>query len=312
MIESGTMKVFYFGSSGFSIPPLDAIRQSVSLVVTKKAKPRGRGYLSEDSMVKLAAEGMGLQVAEIETFKSDEAKRVAELAPDLVVVASFGLIIPQWFLDVPRLGAINIHPSLLPRYRGPSPIQWVLFNREQETGVTIIKMSARMDAGDILHQERVAIEGGDDAQSLSDRLSARSAQILARLLEQIAQDGLPAGVPQREEEATYTPMITKEMAKIDWQDPAIEIVGQVRALVVWPTASTSLDGQVLKVYRAEVRDETPSQPPGTVVGLAKEGMIVAAGQGTVLVKEVQLENRKKMGAYQFAMGYRDILGKGLS
>ena len=150
------MNLLFFGSSSFSVPALVALRSSISCVVTKKTKPKGRGYLLEDNEVKRAALSLGLPVREIGSFKDEEAASLGELKPDLLVVVSFGLIIPRWFLDLAAMGAINVHPSLLPKYRGPSPMQWAIWNGEEETGITVIRMSERMDAGDILYQEKDA------------------------------------------------------------------------------------------------------------------------------------------------------------
>ena len=155
--------VLFFGSSSFSVPALRSSGPSVTRVVTKKTKPKGRGYLLEDNEVKREALSPGLRVMEIDSFRDEEARRIADLRADLLVVASFGLIIPKWFLDSPAIGAINVHPSLLPRYRGPSPLQWVIWKGEKETGITIIKMSEQMDAGDILFQESTPIEPEEDA-----------------------------------------------------------------------------------------------------------------------------------------------------
>ena len=154
------MNLLFFGSSSFSVPALVSLHSSISCVVTKKTKPKGRGYLLEDNEVKRAALSLGLPVREIGSFKDEEAAGLGELKPDLLVVVSFGLIIPRWFLDLPTLGAINVHPSLLPKYRGPSPMQWAIRNGEEETGITVIRMNERMDAGDILYQENVRSRAG--------------------------------------------------------------------------------------------------------------------------------------------------------
>lgn len=305
------MRILFFGSSAFSVPSLRSIHSSISCVVTRKAKPKGRGYLLEDGEVKQAARDLGLSLVELESFKDQAARDLAGLAPDLLVVVSFGLIIPKWFLEVARVGAINIHPSLLPRYRGPAPIQWVLHNGERETGITIIKMNERMDAGDILYQESFAIAGEEDAESLSERLARRSAAILPGFIERIAENGLPPGIAQRDEEATYTPMISREMGRIDWSVPAEGIVWQVRALVSWPTAYTSLDGRLLKVFQASIGPREVCGEPGTITEIAPEGLVVATARGSVIVREVQIENRKRMRAADFSRGYRGMLGKRL-
>jgi methionyl-tRNA formyltransferase len=305
------MKAFFFGSSAFSVPSLEAIRSSVSHVVTKRAKPKGRGYLLEDNEVKQAAARLGIPLIEIDSFKEEAAREAAALKPDLLVVASFGLIIPKWFLEVPAVGAINVHPSLLPRYRGPSPVQWVLWNGERETAITIIKMSERMDAGNILYQEAQPIAPDDDAASLMERLARRSGEIVPGIVSDIAAHGMPEGTVQDDAEATFTPIITKEMGHVDWNTGSLEVVRQVRALALWPTAYTNLDGQLLKVSKASLTDG-PSGEPGQVLDVTKEGIVVAAADGPVVIVEVQLQGRKRMRAYEFGKGYRNLVGKKLT
>jgi methionyl-tRNA formyltransferase len=280
-------------------------------VVTKRAKPKGRGYLLEDNEVKQAAARLGIPLIEIDSFKEDAAREAAGLKPDLLVVASFGLIIPKWFLDVPTVGAINVHPSLLPKYRGPSPIQWVLWNGEMETAITIIKMSERMDAGNILYQEVQPIAPDDDAASLMERLARRSGEIVPGIVSDIAAHGMPVGTVQDDAEATFTPIITKEMGHIDWSTGSLEVVRQVRALALWPTAYTYLDGQLLKVSRISLINGQAGEP-GQVMGVMKEGVVVAAADGTVVIEEVQLQGRKRMPAYEFGKGYRNLVGKKLT
>jgi len=306
------MRTVFFGSSRFSVAPLRALRESLSCVVTKKAKPKGRGYLLSDNEVKEEALRLGLPLFEITSFKDETARQIAELRPDLLVVASFGLIIPRWFLDAPSVGAVNVHPSLLPRYRGPAPMQWAIWNGEKETGITFITMSERMDAGNIIYQERVAVDPDEDAHGLSERLSLRVAELLPNTVKQIELRGLEEGRVQKEEEATYTPMITKELGKIDWGSGATEIDRQVKALVEWPTAYTTLDGKLLKIF--ETRVDGPGGENidgGLVVDAGREGIRVSTSSGLVTLKEVQFEGRKKMSGYQFSMGYRGLVGRKL-
>lgn len=306
------MKVVFFGSSGFSVPPLQAIQKVVTWVVTRKAKPKGRGYNLEDTEVKKEAERLGLPVLEIDSFKDDAARELAAMKPSLFVVASFGLIIPRWALDIPSMGSLNIHPSLLPRYRGPSPIPWALWNGDEQTGITFIAMNEKMDAGDILYQEAMVIEPEDDAVSLSERLSRRSAEILPNFLNEIEAHGLPHGQPQNHEQATFTPILTKGMGKIDWQKSADDIVRQVKALVAWPTAYTSLDGLFLKIYKGRSQQEgLVDNPPaaGTILEVTREGISVQTGSGAFIIHELQLQNKKRMRAYDFAQGYRKLAGR---
>jgi methionyl-tRNA formyltransferase len=302
------MRILFFGSSSFSVPPLQSVHPLVSHVVTRKAKPKGRGYLLEDGDVARLAQRLEIPLLELDSFKEPAAQDLADLEPDLLLVVSFGLIIPKWFLEKLCIGAINVHPSLLPKYRGPAPIQWAVRSGESETGITIIRMSERMDAGNILYQERNQIVAGEDAKGLSERLSERTAQILPNFLKEIETNGLPEGVSQREEEATYTPMITREMGLISWAADPSEIVNQVRALVVWPTVYTFLEGKLLKIFAADLGHRREEADPGTVLEVLPDGLLIAALGGSVLIKDVQLENRRRMSASEFARGYRGIVG----
>lgn len=307
------MKIIYFGSSAFSIPSMQALRDSISHVVTKKAKPKGRGYLTETGDVKRAAIDLHLPVVEIESFKTEGAQILRELASDLVVVVSFGLIIPKWFLDIPAKGAINVHPSALPKYRGPSPMQWAIWNGETETAISIIKMNERMDAGNIIFQERVPLNAEEDAHTLSERLAARSAEILPGFIRNIEAKGMVEGVVQDDEVATYTPIIKKEMGLVDWHCSSIEILRQIRALVEWPTAYATLDGKLLKLYRAKIGEgqAVETGEPGTISAVTKMGIDISTIDGLLTVTQLQLENKKKMDAVEFARGYRGLVGKKL-
>lgn len=308
------MKVVFFGSSSFSVPPLQSIPSLVSCVVTRKAKPKGRGYLIEDTEVKREAINLRLPVIEIDSFKDEEIKELESLKPDLFVVASFGLIVPKWVLDIPSIGPINIHPSLLPKYRGPSPIQWSLLSGDRETGITFIRMNEKMDAGNILYQEAMNIVPGDNMITLSERLSRRSAEILPDYLYTIVVDGLQEGLAQNHDHATFTPIITKEMGRIDWSENGEQILRRVRAFVAWPTAYTFLDGLFLKIFDGTINKSDPGRndmSPGTIIEATKDGINVQTGLGILVITELQLQNKKRMKAYNFSQGYRGLAGKAL-
>jgi len=302
------MTVVFFGSSAFSAPTLRSIRPSVVTVVTRKTKPKGRGRLLEDNEVKREALALGLPVVEIDSFRDEAAEGLASLEADLFVVASFGLIIPRRFLDLPTIGCLNVHPSLLPRYRGPAPMQWAIWNGDRVTGITIIAMNEKMDEGDILYREETPIGPDEDAHALSERLSVRAAEILLKVAEEAEGKGTLHGVPQDGEKATYTPMITKEMGKIEWSADARKIVRQVRALVDWPTAYTFLEDRMIKVFKARpgVRDIPAGCAPGSVLAVSGDGIEVTAGAGSVVLQEIQAENKKRMAASDFARGYRQL------
>jgi len=235
------------------------------------------------------------------------------LKPDLFVVASFGLIVPKWVLDIPSIGPINIHPSLLPKYRGPSPIQWALWNGDAETGITFIRMNEKMDAGNILYQESMIIDPGNNVITLSENLARRSAEILTNFIREIEVNGLQEGMTQDHEQATYTPILTKEMGRIDWSSNGEQILRQVKALVSWPTAYTFLDGLLLKIFegtfKEDMNHEGSSPVPGTILEISKEGIHVRTGSGVFVIKELQLQNKNRMRAYDFTQGYRGLASK---
>lgn len=307
------MRIVFFGSSIFSVPSLLKVKGQVTAVVTKKARPKGRGYQIDDNAVKRAALELNLPLIEINSFKDQEAQFIAGYQPDLFVVISFGLIVPGWALDIPSIGPINIHPSFLPLYRGPSPMQWALLNCDRETGITFIRMNEKMDEGDIILQERSEIRDDDDYTSLSERLARRSADLLSGIIDRIERERIIKGDVQDRAIATYSSIITKEMGRIDWSLGAREINCRVRAFVEWPTAYTSLDGKRLKIYHS-LPDETAhsDQPPGTILSVTRAGVDVATGKGLLTITELQLENKKRMTAYDFSRGYRELRGNVLN
>ena len=301
------MRIVFFGSSVFSVPSLFAISDKVAAVVTKKARPKGRGYQIDDNEVKRAALTLNIPLVEIDSFKDEEARTIADFGPDLFVVISFGLIVPKWALLIPSIGPVNIHPSLLPSYRGPSPMQWALLNCDRNTGITFIRMNEKMDEGDVIFQETTEIKSDEDYISLSRRLALRSADILSGVIDRIEKEPVIEGKVQDQSLATYSPIITKEMGKISWASSAREINCRIRAFVEWPTAYTFLDGRRLKIYHAMVDEAASSaEVPGTITAVTRAGLEVATGGGLLTITDLQLENKKRMTAYDFSRGYRDL------
>jgi methionyl-tRNA formyltransferase len=303
------MRTVFFGSSSFSVPILKSIPQHTICVVTKKARPKGRGYSLDDNEVKKTAEELDIPLIEIDSFKDDIVKTLPDYRPDLYVVASFGLIVPRWVLDIPSEGPINVHPSLLPLYRGPSPIQRAILSGDEMTGITLIRMNEKMDEGDVIYQEQVMIGKGENFIDLSERLSKKVVEILPDVFDRIEIQGMMKGTAQPHESATYTPIITKEMGIIDWRKSAVEIDRQIRAFVLWPTAYTFLDRKMMKVFKAVAEESGEVMNPGQIRGITREGILVDTGRGILKIEEIQMENKKRMRAYDFAQGYRDLIGK---
>ena len=279
----------------------------VAAAVTQPDKVRGRGHKVSYSPVKETALEHGIEVLQPVRIRSDEAvkRRLAEIAPDVIVVIAFGQIIPQDILDIPPLGCINIHASLLPKYRGAAPIQWAIINGETVTGVTTMQMNAGLDTGDMLLKEEVAIDPKDTGGTLTDKLGKAGASIILKTLE-----GLEAGtiVPQKQDDAQagmYAKMLTKEMGRIDFTRPAAEIDRLIRGLNPWPSAYTKLNGRTLKIWDADPV-ETPAggAVPGEVTKVDRNSFTVQTGSGALVVREVQMEGKKRMEAGAFLRGSR--------
>jgi methionyl-tRNA formyltransferase len=272
----------------------------VALVLTQPDRPAGRGLRPAPSTVKQFAAARGLEVLEPATLRDPATQaRVAAANPALLVVAAYGLLLPQWALDVAPGGALNIHASLLPRWRGAAPIQRALLAGDRETGITIMRMDAGLDTGPILAQERIAIAAEDDAQSLHDRLAALGARMIVAALE-AASAGRTRAVPQPAQGASYARKIEKRETQIDWRRPAAEIERAVRALRPAPGAAARLRSAPIKIWRARVRGGAGDA--GTVLAASAEGVLVACGEGALLATELQRAGGKRLAAADFLRG----------
>ncbi len=293
------------GTPDFAVPSLKKLVESgydVKLVVTQPDQPAGRGKKVTPPPVKVVAEELGIPVYQPEKVKENDElkKRLLEVEPDLIVVAAYGKILPEWLLNLPKYGTINVHASLLPKYRGASPIQWALLNGEEETGVTIMKVIPKLDAGDIISQKRVKIEKEDNAKTLHDKLAEVGAELLVKTLP-LYVSGKLKPVPQNEEEATYCPQIKKEMGKIDWRESAEKIFNKIRAFTPWPSAYTTFKGKRVKILKGEPVEG--SGEPGEVIEAGKN-LIVAAGKGALKIERLRPEGRKEISGEEFVRGYR--------
>jgi methionyl-tRNA formyltransferase len=308
-------RILFMGTPEFAVPSLELlVEQAWPLigVVTQPDRPRGRGQHLVASPVKEAAERRGLTVYQPEKVRAPEFLEIFNgLAPDMVVLVAFGQILPKDIIDGPPLGCINVHPSLLPRYRGAAPMNWALIRGETKTGVTIMQMDEGVDSGDILIQEEIALDQGETYDRLHDRLAELGAQCLLRALEGLAA-GTVRRTPQDHSQATLAPRLKKEDGQIRWEAPARQIAHFVAGLSSVPGAYTFLDGKVLKIYSAEA-EETPTccDPPGTIVGTEPKGLKIAAGGGYVYLKDVQLQSKKRMPITDFLRGFRFVPGSKL-
>lgn len=278
------------------------------MVLTQPDRAAGRGLHAAPSPVKRLAREHGLEVFQPTTLRDPEAQaRIASAKPELIIVAAYGLILPPAVLGMAPAGAVNIHASLLPRWRGAAPIQHALMAGDAETGITLMRMDAGLDTGPMLLQRRVPIEPDDDAQALHDKLAALGARMIVQAL---AAGSLPQGTPQPLTGVTYAPKIDKRDARVDWKRSAADIERQVRALRPAPGAAASLRGEALKVWRTQAN--AASGVPGTVLRADENGVLVACGEGALLVTELQRAGGKRLPAAAFLRGFQIVPGERLS
>jgi methionyl-tRNA formyltransferase len=299
------MKIVYMGTPDFAVGALKALSESdneIVCVVTQPDKAKGRSGKPVFSPVKEYALSCGIPVFQPEKIRTqDSVNYLKELDADLYVVAAFGQILSQEVLDLPRYGCVNIHASLLPLYRGASPIQQALLDGRSETGVTLMQMDAGMDTGDILLQEKIPITMEDTAGTLFDRLMELGADMIVRAVPMIEKGELTR-IPQDSSSATKVGKITKEMGRIDWNKDAAYIDRLIRTMNPWPSAYTSYEGKMLKIWKAVPLDASSGNDCGVVTETGKNSFTVACGNSTLEVREVQLEGKKRMSAGDFMRG----------
>lgn len=300
-----TLKIIYMGTPDFAVLPLRALAESgyeIAAVVTQPDKPKGRGKTMLPTPVKEEAQKYDIPVYQPVKVRDPEFIQVLEeIHPDLIVVAAFGQLIPKTILDLPEFGCINIHASLLPKYRGAAPIQWAVINGEKVSGVTTMRMDEGLDTGDMIMKEEVVLDEKETGGSLFDRLSEVGAKLCVRTLKAI-EDGTATYTKQDHEAATKTTLIKKQFGIIDWSKPAVEIECLIRGLNPWPSAYTYLNGKTLKIWAAAVKDETSDKAPGELAEVTKHGVGVQTGDGILMLEEVQLEGKKRMSADAFLRG----------
>ncbi len=311
------MRVIFMGTPDFAVRILEEIiaaGHEVALAVTQPDKPKGRGNAVVFSPVKECALSHGIEVFQPVRIRDEEnVLHLREFAPDIIIVAAFGQILPKSILDLPEYGCVNIHASLLPKYRGASPIQWAIINGDQATGVTAMRMDAGMDTGDMIAERVIPIEKDETGGSLFDRLSEEGAGLCVETMDAI-EGGTAVFTPQNHGAATYTTLITKEHGNIDWTKPAEEIERLVRGLNPWPSAYTHLGGRTFKIWRAFcIKAENGCgqgtgafagcRCPGSIVLPGKHRIAVQTGDGLLELAEVQLEGKKRMDAAAFLNGY---------
>ena len=301
------MKVVFMGTPDFAVGTLEAIIKAgheVLLVVTQPDKPKGRSGALQFPPVKECAVAHGIEVFQPTKIRLEEnVEFLRKYDADIFVVAAFGQILPKSILDMPKYGCINVHASLLPKYRGAAPIQWAVINGDPVTGVTIQQMDIGVDTGDIIVTKELAIADDETGGGLFDKLAVVGAEACLEAMEQIV-NGTATRIPQNHEEATHVSMISKEFGVIDWNKSAAEIERLIRGLNPWPSAYTKLDGKTFKIWKASVINENSSQKSGCVCKVGKNNLDVQTGEGVLSLMEVQLEGKKRMEIDAFLRGYQ--------
>jgi methionyl-tRNA formyltransferase len=303
------VQIVFMGTPEFAVPVLDALaaRYEIRAVYTRPDQPAGRGQKLAEAPVKILARERQLTIEQPRTLRAEEPlARLRGFAPDLIVVAAYGLILPQAVLDLPRLGALNVHASLLPRHRGAAPIPAAILAGDAETGITLMKMDAGQDTGPIIVQRVLPIASDDTTGTLTTKLARLGADLLVETLPDYVA-GKIALTLQDDAQATLTRRIKKEAGLIDWHAPAEQIARQVRAYNPKPSAHTFWNGAQLKIWRAESAPIAPEVEPGQVVK-TREGLAVACGAGALILREVQLAGKRTMSIEEFARGQRGFLG----
>ena len=299
------MRIVFMGTPDIAATCLKKILDDgfeVVGVYTQPDRPKGRGMKLVASPVKEVALAAGIPVYQPENFREEETvEQLRALKPDICAVVAYGRILPQKVLDVPTFGCINIHASLLPKYRGSAPYQWAVLDGLQETGVTAMYLCREMDAGDIIDVSKTPIGENETAGELLDRLAVLGAELLSKTLSRFEKEGKLPAVPQNPEEVSYAPMLDKTMCPIDWNQTAVQVHNHVRGLHPWPVATFVLQGKTFKVH--DTRVVSGSGTPGQILGLTKTGLVVACGEGAVEITSLQAEGGKRMAAPDYFRGH---------
>lgn len=301
------MRIIFMGTPDFSVGTLEALIEAgheIALVVTQPDKPKGRGKTMQFPPVKEAALAHNLEVYQPRRVREPECiEYLRKYQPDMIVVVAFGQILPKEILDMPKYCCVNVHASLLPKYRGAAPIQWAVINGEKVTGVTTMRMDEGLDTGDMIMKTELELDAEETGGSLFDRLAVTGARLCVETLEKI-QQGTAVYTPQKHEEATHTTMIKKQLGEIDFTKSAEEIERLIRGLNPWPSAYTKCGDKTLKIWKASVVDmeSTAENQPGTVISVGKNSLLIQTGKDGLSLEEVQLEGKKRMDIGSFLRG----------
>ena len=306
------MRAVFMGTPEIAATVLKSVlasKHEVVAVVTQTDKPKGRGHEMAFPPVKEVALDAGIPVLQPQRARDEEfIEQLKAYQPDIILVAAYGKLLPKAILDMPRFGCINVHASLLPKYRGASPIQWAVLNGDEKSGVTIMHMAETMDTGDIIMTKEVVLDKEETAGSLHDKLAEIGGPLLIEAMDAL-ETGRAPRIRQNEEEATYVKMLDKTMGNLDFSKPAVQLERWIRGLNPWPTAYTKLDGKMLKLWKAEVLSaeeagkNSKGLDTGVITAVSKDSFDVLTGDGVLRIKELQLEGKRKMTAEEFLRGF---------
>ena len=305
------MRVIFMGTPDFAVETLEEMIKAgheVVLVVTQPDKPKGRGNAVQFPPVKECALAHNIEVFQPKKIREEEnVEYLRKYNADIMVVAAFGQLLPKSILDMPKYGCINVHASLLPKYRGAAPIQWAILNGDAVSGVTIMQMDVGMDTGDMIAKREVLLSEEETGGSLFDKLAKIGAELCVETMAEI-ENGTAIRTPQNSDEATHVSMISKELGCIDWNKSAVEIERYVRGLNPWPSAYTKLGGKTFKIWKAKVVEGNSEVQPGQIAKVTKDTLEVQTGDGLLSLLEVQLEGKKRMEMDAFLRGYKVEMG----
>lgn len=304
------MRIIFMGTPDFALPSLEALIKGpdqLVCVISQPDRPKGRGRKLVPPPVKVRAEAAGIPVLQPDNLGAAAIDEIKLWEPELIVVAAYGRILPASFLELPVHGCINVHGSILPRHRGAAPIQWALITGDAEVGVTIMQMDTGMDTGPILLTKAIKPEPDETAGSLFPKIGALGAQALLETIALLA-DGNLTMIPQKQEEATLAPMLKKQDGFINWQESAVTIERLVRGLDPWPTAYCTIDNLKLQLFLPQVLRQQPRHPAGTILRADPEGLLIATGDGCLLIREVKPAGKKRMSVASFLNGHSLAIG----
>ena len=301
------MKIIYMGTPEFAVPILESIYNAgydISLVITQKDKPKGRGKKVQYTPVKVKALELGLEVYQPEIINDNESINIIrKINPDIIVVAAYGQLLKRELLNIPKYGCINVHASLLPKFRGAAPINWAIINGESITGITIMKMEEGLDTGDMIMKCEVEIIDDDDYLSMHNKLANIGSRLIVKTMEDILNNNV-SYTPQDSTKSTYAPMIYKNTGKIDWSKSGKDIYNLVRGLKPWPIAHTDYNGENIKIHNVEYLIKQNDELNGLICKVDKEGIYVSVNDGYIIIKELQFPGKKVLTVKQYLAGNR--------